>query len=206
MLVLSTIVISCSSNKNTVESATENIVITELGDNEKNVIVTETEQEDILNPLTPNTFKVPLREIYVDVPDYNDIESGYTEIFKDGERKYITFNYFEESACTSASEAFDISYPQFKVNVSSWHRINTEEFTSMEEVEINGIAAQKVTGTVEYGMKNMTYCYLYGYSFVFEDVPCAIIGVVSDKSQPQEEIDELIAIVDAMMESVRTEP
>lgn len=154
----------------------------------------------------PNTFLFPSPEIYIDVPSYNDIEKGCTQMYKDGEAKYVTFNCLFDHEAAGMGELWDTVYPKFKNNVSSWHRINTEEFTSMEEVEVNGIEAQKIIGTVEFGMKTMTDCYLYGYCFNFADVPCAIIGVVSDLSQPQEEIDELIAIVDAMMESVRTEP
>lgn len=44
-----------------------------------------------------------------------------------------------------------------------------------------------------------------GMASFSKEYPCAIIGVVSDLDQPQEEIDELTAIVDAMMESVRNE-
>ena len=206
MLFVVLLLSSCGTEQENSEgiSSTETIIINESVDEPSETETVFVEQEN--NELLSNTYQFPEPEIYIDIPSYNSIESGFTCIYKDGESKYITFSCFRNDVANNVLEAFEVAYPKFKNNVSSWHRINTEKFTSMEAVEVNGIETQKVVGTVEYGMKTMTDCYLYGYSFIFEDVPCAIIGVVSDKSQPQEEIDELIAIVDAMMESVRTEP
>lgn len=153
--------------------------------------------------LLPNTYKIPRQEIYVDTPDFNDIEKGYTELFKDGEKKLVAFTDLRNETVKNEKEAFDLIYPKFKKNVSSWLRINGETFTSEERIEVNGIETLKVTGTVKLGVLNYYDCYIYGYSFIFEGVPCAIIGVVSDLDQPQEEIDEVTEIVDAMMKTVR---
>mgnify|MGYP004453799129 CR=1 FL=1 len=153
--------------------------------------------------LLPNTYKFPEKELYIDIPDYSHIESGYTELFKNRENKYVTITYSDDNTFENVKEVFDSLYPKFKNNVSSWHSINDETFTSVENVEINGISVQRVIGTVEYGILDKYDCYLYGYSFIFEGVPCAIIGVVTDLDQPQKEIDELTDIVDAMMKSVR---
>lgn len=155
--------------------------------------------------LLPNTYKIPLIEVYVDTPNFSDIGSGYTELFKDGDTKYVAFTDSRKETMEDAKEVFDNLYPQFKNNVKSWHRIKGDPVLTESSVEINGITTHKIVGTVECGITTSTDCYIYGYSFIFEDVPCSIIGVVSDKAQPQEEIDELTAIVDAMMESVRNE-
>lgn len=158
-----------------------------------------------INELLSYTYQFPRYDIFVDVPDYNDIECGYTMIYKDGESKYITFNCFVDDTASGAKEAFDVSYPKFRNNVKSWYTVNEDSALTTSSVEVNGIETYNVAGTVNCGLIDIADCYIYGYSFVFEDVPCLIIGVVSDKTQPQEEIDSLTAIVDAMMASVRNE-
>lgn len=207
MFVTVITVVSCSEKNKTGENEVndEKISINEVVTSEKKEEqYTETSSRE-RSPLLPNTYKVPKQEIYVDTPSFNDIEKGYTELFKDGEKKYVAFTDLRNETVENVKEAFDRVYPKFVKNVSSWHRINGETFTSEENVEVNGIEALRVTGTVKLGVLNYYDCYLYGYGFIFEGVPCAIIGVVSDLDQPQEEIDELTAIVDAMMESVRNE-
>ena len=203
--------ISCNTGKTKNNTLSEKDITTESIDEIGDEMNTKSDKhsDDVtsheISELLSHTYQFPRHNIFIDIPDFNDIESGYTRIYKDGDSKYITFSCFIDSMASGAKEAFDVSYPMFKNNVKSWHRINKETFTSTELVEINGISAQKVIGTVEYGALDKYDCYLYGYGFIFEGVPCAIIGVVSDIAQPQEEIDSLMAIVDAMMESVRNE-
>ena len=203
--------ISCNTEKTKNNPLTENDIITErideIGD-EKNT-KSEKYSDDVnsheINELLSHSYQFPRHNIFIDIPDFNDIESGYTRIYKDGDSKYIAFSCFIDNVASGAKEAFDVSYPMFKNNVKSWHRIKGDPVLTESSVEINGITTHKIVGTVECGITTSTDCYIYGYSFIFEDVPCSIIGVVSDKAQPQEEIDELTAIVDAMMESVRNE-
>lgn len=160
---------------------------------------------DSKSELLPNTYKVPKQEIYVDVPDFNEMEKGYTELFRDGERKYVAFTDLREEFVENEKEAFERIFPKFANNMSSLHKIKGTPVLTESSAEINGIATHKFSGTVECGFTISTDCYIYGYSFIFNDVPCLITGVVSDKTQSQKEIDSVTAIVDAMMKSVRNE-
>jgi len=201
-IIATVVVISVNNNGNTENNETGKVENIDEGNKEN--VKQEEEVEDNKSELLTGTYQFPTYNIYVDVPmQYSDIEKGYTQIYKNREKKYVTFNCFIDDVASTAEEAFDVSYPKFKTNVSSWHRINTETFNKKEMVTINGISALKVTGTVEYGMKTQYNCYFYGYAFIFEGKPCSIMGVVMDKEQPQEEIDELTEIVDGMMKSVR---
>ena len=60
-------------------------------------------------------------------------------------------------------------------------------------------------GMIHYGEKNPYDAYGIGYSFIMDGIPCAIIGSVTDKDQPEELKEEIKAVVNAMMLSVRSE-
>ncbi len=187
------------TKQNNFEGTVE-IADTTVAETEK-VVMPERERSELL----PGTFKVPGHEIYVDTPKYNVIGKGYTEIFIDGETKYITLNCLDGYEATDAKSAFDVVYDKFKINIANQHGIHGENFTTQELVEINGIEAYKVSGIVDGGVIVIKDCYFYGYSFMYDGLPCGIFGVVSDWEQPAEEIESVTAIVDAMMASVRSE-
>lgn len=201
-LALSLVACGGDENVTTQENDSSAVVTTDFTVIQTEEVVTpERERSELL----PGTHKVSLRDIYVDIPKYNVIGKGYTEIFMDGETKYITFSCMKDDVAADAKEAFDVVYPKFKINIANQHGIHGEDFTTQELVEINGIEAYKVSGIVDGGVIVIKDCYFYGYSFIYDGLPCGIFGVVSDWDQPEEEIESVTAIVDAMMESVRSE-
>ena len=74
---------------------------------------------------------------------------------------------------------------------------------STENLNVNGISMQKFTGTVK-STDNRT-CYTYGYTFVVNNVPCVLAGFVLTETQEQALISSIIAEVDAMVNTIRTE-
>lgn len=77
--------------------------------------------------------------------------------------------------------------------------------TSSEVVTIAGMDSMKFTGTTEY----MAYeadpwdCYVYGYTFVIEDISYAVIGLVIPKEQEQSMIDDMKNQVDSIAATIR---
>lgn len=76
---------------------------------------------------------------------------------------------------------------------------------SSEVVTMAGMDSMKFTGTTEY----MAYeeepwnCYVYGYTFVIEDVSYAVIGLVLPKEQEQSMIDDMKNQVDSIAATIR---
>lgn len=77
--------------------------------------------------------------------------------------------------------------------------------TSSEVVTMADMDSMKFTGTTEY----MAYeaepwnCYVYGYTFVIEDVSYAVIGLVLPKEQEQSMIDDMKNQVDSIAATIR---
>lgn len=79
--------------------------------------------------------------------------------------------------------------------------------TSSEQVTMAGYDSIKYTGTiVNSPTDDDTWnCYVYGYTFIIDDAPYAVIGIVTTREQEQSMIDEMIAEVDEIAASIRTE-
>ena len=167
----------------------------------------ETVVEEEKNELLPYTYKVPYDgyKVYVDIPEYPQVASGYTRIYPDGLNKFVSFAVFTDGEASDAKSAFDLIYKDFKPAVDDYIFIDAENITETENLEVNGIPVYRFKGTVTAGTFRVCEHYIYGYSFVFDNLPCAIIGIVTDKDQPQEEIDSVTEIVDEMIKTVRGE-
>lgn len=79
---------------------------------------------------------------------------------------------------------------------------NKIEIKTSEEVTINGFDGLKFQGTVSAGEWD---CHVYGYAFIINEIPCAVIGLVSHREQPADLIATINAEIDAMAATIRTE-
>ena len=77
--------------------------------------------------------------------------------------------------------------------------------TSSEVVTMAGMDSMKFTGTTEYMAYEQDHwdCYVYGYTFVIEDVSYAVIGLVIPKEQEQSMIDDMKNQVDGIAATIR---
>jgi len=178
--------------------------------NQNGEIVNPPQQDDNTNKeeeskLLTGTYKVPLKQVYVDVPNYTMIEEGYTRLFWNKGISYITFTYLQPYTANSLLEAHNIVFKDFKMAVDSHHHLNEQEDLKMEEITVNSIQTLKYEGTTSSGRNPIYDSYTYGYSFIHDGYPCAIIGIVMDESQPQAEKENVKKIVDEMIKTFRTE-
>lgn len=149
------------------------------------------------------TCKVPLQQIYVDIPSFNFIEEGYTNIYFDSGKKYVTFTCMFDDSCEDVASAHDKTVEKFMQNVDSHHHINGMGTLNDATVTVNGIETYNYEGYCSAGRNPVYDAYIYGYSFVYNGFPCSIVGVVMDEAQPETEKQQVKEIVDEMMKSVR---
>ena len=71
-----------------------------------------------------------------------------------------------------------------------------------ENVTINGFESIKFTGNIP---SDGVELHVYGYSFVINDIPCMVVGLVSDRDQNPELISSVNNHVDNMVKTIRTE-
>lgn len=153
------------------------------------------------------TYNVPLKAIYVDVPNYQEIEEGYTELFIIHDSRYVAVTADRRNdTAKSAKEAHDPAFLKLKQNMQNYEGgINDITITKDEETTINGIDMYLFEGTINYGTDTKFDGYAKGCAFVLDGIPCEIVGSVIDKSQSQDLIDEISEIVDEMTQTVRSE-
>lgn len=159
------------------------------------------------NTKLSGTYNVPLKAIYVDVPNYQEIEEGYTELFIIHDSRYVAVTADRRNdTAKSAKEAHDPAFLKLKQNMQNYEGgINGITITKDEETTINGIDMYLFEGTINYGIDTKFDGYAKGCAFVLDGIPCEIVGSVIDKSQSQELIDEISEIVDEMTQTVRSE-
>lgn len=158
------------------------------------------------NTKLSGTYKVPLKNIYVDVPNYQEIEQAFTELFIIHDSRYVSFTEADGSEASSPKEAHKVAFKEMIPNMQNYEGgINGITITKDEETTINGIDMYLFEGTINYGTDTKFDGYAKGCAFVLDGVPCEIVGSVIDKSQSQELIDEISEIVDEMIQTVRSE-
>lgn len=152
------------------------------------------------------TYKVPMKNVYVDAPNYQEIEEGYTELFIVHESKYVAITSDRKSIAASVKDAHEIAFNKFKTNMQNYEGgVNGISIVKEETKQINGIEVYSFEGKINYGKDNVYDGYAKGYAFILDGVPCEIIGSVIDDSQSDALINEISAVVDAMIKTAREE-
>jgi len=201
-IAIGVIVLVGSLNKESVNTETNN-----TGTNVNTNTPIKPENKPIeTNLLKGGTYKVPLKKVYIDVPNFQDIEEGYTEVFIVHESKYVAITSDRKYIPIDLQDAHTKVFDKLKINMENYEGgMNYLTATEKETVTINGIEAYRYEGTINYGTTNIYDKYAVGYSFIMDGIPVNITGSVIDDNQSQELCNEIEAIVEAMMRSARTE-
>ena len=152
-----------------------------------------------------SSYKVPGKNIVVDVPDYQEMEKGYTELFILHGERYVAVTANKAEDATSLADAHEKSFEKFKENIQNYSYVNSINIKNDSTETINGVEVYKYEGTLNCGHDTIYDAYVIGYSFIMDNTPCTITGSVINQSQPQEQIDEIKDIVEAMIQSLRSE-
>lgn len=167
----------------------------------------ESEAED---NLLSYPYQVPGKAIVVDVPNYHPINRGYTQLFNVHGIKYIAITVDLDVVVASLTEAHTVAFEKFKKNIQTTSYVETLTIHNEEVRAVNGVEVYRYEGVVGCAKgrtdREWSYdAYVIGYSFIMDGVPCTITGSVIDKEQPQDMIEEMEAVVDAMIETLRSE-
>ncbi len=167
---------------------------------------TESPKTEEKNDLLEWTYKVPLQKIYIDVPAYQEIEEGYTELFIIHDSRYVAVTSAYDDTANSPREAHEFTAKKLILNMQNHSGgINSINITKGKDVTINGIDMYMFEGTINYGRDVKFDGYAKGYAFILDGIPCEIVGSVVDESQDQKLIDEIDEIITAMAKTVRSE-
>ena len=203
------LIFSLSSCKNDTETNTGDTSGTNdtglpvnVGNEEKN---DSDNKEDISSSFT--SFKVPGRNIYIDVPNYQKINRGFTEVFILNGYKYIALTAHVNEQASSIEDAHEKAFEMFKDMIQNDSLVQSINITKDSIEKINGIEMYKYEGTLNcYLTDTKSYdAYCIGYSFIMDDTPCTLIGSVIDREQKQEDIDEMRKMVEASIKTLRSE-
>ena len=157
------------------------------------------------------TYKVPGKNIYVNVPSWDPMELTYemmTKVYKVQGIKYVAITDVDETVGTLA-EAYKTTMDVFKANMYRYHPINDISISSKNTETVNGIEVYKFEGTMNCRASSdvsTNYdAYIIGYSLIIDNNPYLIIGSVQDVKQEKNMINEIKATIETMIKTVRTE-
>ena len=164
------------------------------------------EEPEKENSLLSVTYKVPMEDIYVDAPNWQEIEEGYTELFIIHDSKFVAFTGARKDEAGNAKEAHEKAFAKLMQNMENYEGgINSINITKEETTTINGLEVYSFEGMINYGRDAFFDGYAKGYAFIINGIPCEIIGSVMDEAQGEDLINEVSEVVDQMMNSVRSE-
>lgn len=152
-----------------------------------------------------SSYKVPGKNIVVNAPDYQAIENGFTKLYILNGERYVAVTADVNTKVNSTKEAHDAAFAFFKNAIQNYSYVNSLNIKKDSTETINGIEVYKYEGTLNCGHDTIYDAYVIGYSFIMDNTPCTITGSVINQSQPQEQIDEIKDIVEAMIQSLRSE-
>lgn len=174
---------------------------------QQNPVQTEMQPQEtaVVNPQLPNVYEIPLKNIAINVPNWQEIEQGYTQIFIINGQKYVAVTCVYDSEGIAFDDAHETAFAKFKHNIQSSSYVNSLNVDKEETKTVNGIQVYRYEGTMNCGHDTIYNAYTVGYSFVMDNVACNVTGSVIDHEQPQEEIDAMRELVDAMIQTLRNQ-
>lgn len=188
--------------KNVENSDKNNTTITEPNVQDKNNTKKEEASQIAVN-LT-KTYRIPAKKIYVNVPDYQEIESGFTKLYVVGRQINIAITADDTIKETALEQAHQAIFKDYVKNMQNYATIDELKIEKDSKVTVNGTEMYKFEGKLECHAETGNYeLYTIGYSFVMDGIPCSIEGTVLDESQPEDMINRVRDTVNAMAQTVR---
>lgn len=168
-------------------------------------VISETEVDENNEVKFNNSYKVSGKNIVVDVPNYQEINKGFTQLYILHGERYVAITAAKNSTATELSVAHKDAFDKFKENIQNYSYVNSLTITDDNTETVNGVEVYKYEGTLNCGKDTIYDAYVIGYSFIMDGVPCTITGSVIDQAQSQDMIDEMKDTVEAMIKTLRSE-
>lgn len=143
-----------------------------------------------------------------DRPMYQDVSEGLTEVFNRAGSLFIAYSIVdEEHPELTAKDVLttDIEERFFERTDTYYSGYDARlEVDSTEDKTINGVECMRFEGIVISEVDGKKFKnYAVGYTFVKDNIPCLLIGVVVEKDQTQLHKDEVSHNVDEMIKTLR---
>lgn len=190
---------ACGSN-----NENKNIESSEM--NIKNTVQnsTTTDNIKISNVNLTKIYNVPTYNIYMNVPDYQKIESNRSQLFVIGRQINIAVTANWKIQGTTVEQAHADIFKDYVRNLQNYAHIDELKIEKDSKLTINGIEMYKFEGKLACHAETGNYeLYTIGYSFVMDGIPCSIEGTVLDESQPEDMINQVKDTVNAIAQTVR---
>ena len=208
MLVMITSV-GCGSEKEPDNKDSE--IATDNGSVDSEDMTSETEEESETESEIKKdvkTVRVPAGYLYVDCDTSLKVKKdGYTALMYDTNDALVGFSSKQsikhEGTLVEAIDYFKSDFI-YDASLSSTGDLVGEAFEVLttEEVTMAGRDSIRFTGKV---LNRDTWeCHVYGYVFVIDGIPCAVIGLVSAQEQDAGMIAEIDTRVDEIASTLRT--
>ncbi len=152
-----------------------------------------------------NVHRVAGKDIYINVPNWQRIDQGYTKVFIINGQKYVAVTCEKHSDGAAFEEAHEIAFAKFKANIQNYSYVNSLNVEKESVETVNGIKVYRFEGKLNCGHDTVYDAYAVGYSFIMDNVACNVTGSVIDQEQPQAEIDAMRDLVDAMIQTLRSQ-
>lgn len=187
--------------------------------NEDNVIVENTkegtEEVNDSNKKTYDTYslysgvKSDGKSWYYDVPNLNEIDLGNAKTFANGDSWWLAFALDILEETNDLDEAYELGLEAYYSGVRDYFRPSENGFApdKKEKVKILDFDMYKFEGYID-NIKNYegpsTNCWIYGYSFIIGNTPCAVLGMTYEDNSDQAKKD-IVMYVDDMVNSLRAQ-
>ena len=165
--------------------------------------------ERVEDALVSEVFSIPAGNIYIKVPaGYIRSSKGSTSLFKKPSMETfiaIVAVGYEEGNAKTLSDAHRIAAEYFALETNVGGGIKDLHIGQESAQTVSGIEMYRFVGELEYKVNNEK-TYAVGYSFIMDDIPCMVIGgIMNGEYRNDESVDEITKIVDAAVQTLRSE-
>lgn len=161
-------------------------------------------------PIESVVYEDSFYPIVFDRPMYQVVSEGMTQVFNRDGSLFIAYSKLDsEHPELTAKDVMTSKLNEdfFSATDTYYRAYNPQlKMDSTEDKTINGVDCMRFEGSVvlEADGKEIKN-YAVGYTFVKDNIPCLLIGVVVEKDQTQIHKDEVTHNVDEMIKTLRDE-
>ena len=150
-------------------------------------------------------FEVPIvdHQVIVDVPNWQEIEHGFTQLFIVKQKKFVAVAYSDNLKITSLPEAYKETIDGSLQMMQNYFLPNEMKPEKEENVTINGTEAYHFEGKLNCGHDTIRDIYAVGYTFMMNGIPITIYGGNLDENQSEEISKEVKEWVKTMTHSAK---
>lgn len=159
-------------------------------------------------PIESAIYEDSFYPIVFDRPMYQVVTEGMTDVFNRAGSLFIAYSILDEEHPELSAKDVMTS----KLNKDFFNATETYypaydpqlKMDSTEDKTINGVDCMRFEGSVVSEADGKEFKnYAVGYTFVKDNIPCLLIGVVVEKDQTQLHKDEVTHNIDEMIKTLR---